>query len=95
MVKGSLGIKLSTFDYTESCRQVLNHSHRCWKVEVFYSTDGGHEGVWVGIARNVVIFHGIVALRFEKLAPKNEVVRTIGCRRRSQNWHHVVARERF
>ena len=58
MTKGSL--EVLTSDYTESCRQVLQH--RCLTAEMFYSTGAGHERFWrVGIARNAVFFHSFVA----------------------------------
>ena len=36
---------------------------------MFYSTDGGHEGVWrVGIARNAVFFHSVVASKAREVS---------------------------
>ena len=48
-----------------------------------------------GIAQNAVFFHSFVASQARKVSTQKRELRRIGCRRRRQNLHHAVARERF
>ena len=82
IIKGSL--EVLTSDYTESCRELLQH--RCLTAKTFWR---------VGIARNAVFFHSFVASKARKGRSEKRKLRRIGCPRCRQNLHHACARERF